>query len=508
MTAVNPLPQLQLPKRWELLAQRAQESGLDPSQFVERVDAAAARIDLLLNRVRTGGGGLFEVFFGLSGSGKTTFLRTLPKFFHDIRVHPFPKEQALADLPRFVTDTYVEGNKDNRIILVERRDNPKDSDLSAAREMFADLLEVFRTPQGNALVIWPLTRNDAATDLAMEAWSTGRDSVTEASTKGLYVFDGLPKEKYAHVADQTSRNLTGDGLEAFGITEDIITGLLPQCVTIADFFAAIDRTADEQRNATWSVLRERVRARLWVLLPGDVIGAINATVSALTQGTRRRIDIDLIGEFIDKPENNALYVADWRARRASLAHLLRTLDVRLFGVPPNVALAAIRAYGDESLRKLLNQGSTNLEQAKDALKASQFYKAVLSEAGVQTSEYAGAREVSAETSNEYRRIQAVAANNDKPLNRALGRLLEVCLLDDAKHLTVVAEKRSLPGSSLQPDLQIKMSETDFICLEPTWRSTAVGIPDELEGGQNTLAEAHIKKYVLEKAMQFVRDLGL
>lgn len=509
MTEVtNPLPLLELPKRWELLAQRAYAAGLDAGEFVERVDSAAERVDHLLTRVRTGGGGLFEIFLGLSGSGKTTFLNTLPRFFTKIRVHPFPRSAPLSELPDFVASTHVAGDEHARVILVERRDNPSEAELSEANQMFASLLEVFRDPQGGALVIWPITSESSAQTLASAAWDTGRDSVCDGASRGLFRFSGVPKARYFAIADFTSRNLTGDGLEAFGVTEDIATELLPPCETIADFFYAVDRRADEKRKATWSVLRERVRARVWVVLPGDVVQDINATVSALTQGTRNRIDIDLIGEFIDKPSNTALYINDWRKRRASLAHFLRAIDLRHFGLPPNLALAAARSFGDDAVKKLLKQPAVNLDQAKEAMRASRLYKAILSEAGINTAPFAGGGSVSAETSNEYRRLQSTAGKSDKPLNKALGMLIETCLAEGAPSLKVLSEKRKLPGSELQPDIQIQLSSSDFICLEPTWRSTDVGIPGELDGGQNTLAEAHLKKYVLDKAAQYVRDLGL
>ena len=73
------IPRLELPKRWEFLERGAKEAGLDVTQFVERVDPAEKRIRKLLDSVKRRGG-LFEVIFGLSGSGKTTFLNTLPKF--------------------------------------------------------------------------------------------------------------------------------------------------------------------------------------------------------------------------------------------------------------------------------------------------------------------------------------------------------------------------------------------------------------------------------------------
>ena len=40
-TDQNPLPKLELPKRWELLKQRADAAKIDPVEVVERVDEAA-----------------------------------------------------------------------------------------------------------------------------------------------------------------------------------------------------------------------------------------------------------------------------------------------------------------------------------------------------------------------------------------------------------------------------------------------------------------------------------
>lgn len=237
---MNTLPKLELPKRWEFLEQRAHAAGLEPAQFVERVDSAADRIDYLLQRVKTGGGGLFEVFFGLSGSGKTTFLKTLPRQFQQLRVLSFPKDTALTGLPEFILDMHVPGDENARIVLIERRDNPSQLDLRSLAEVFAELLETFRDARGATLVLWPVTREDSANRIAAEAWTTGRDSMTDTRSKGLYQFTGLPKERFYPVADTTSRNLTGDGLDAFGVTAEVASDLLAGTQTIADFFNAVD----------------------------------------------------------------------------------------------------------------------------------------------------------------------------------------------------------------------------------------------------------------------------
>jgi hypothetical protein len=506
---MNTLPKLELPKRWEFLEQRAEAAGLDTGLFVERVDSAADRIDYLLQRVKTGGGGLFEVFYGLSGSGKTTFLRTLPKHFEQIRVFSFPKEEDLRTLPKFVLGLHAPGDLSARIVLIERRDNPSVADLAKMGEVFAELLETFREPGGAALVLWPVTREDPARRIASEAWTTGRDSMTDTQSRGLYRFIGLPKERFYPVADTTTRNLTGDGLDTFGVTPEVASGLLASTETIADFFNAVDLYAESQREKTWSVLKTRIRARLWIVLPGDLPTVLRSTVLSLTQGSRNRADIDLIAEFIDKPDDKApVYVTDWKARRAAMAHLLRAIDLRLFELPPNVSLAAIRAMGDATVKSKLKQQTMKVEDAKETLRASKLYKEIQTELGLQTTPFAGVIRDVDETANEYRRVQVLAAKGDKALNKALGLLLAECLKEDAPQVQVSSEKRSLPNCDLKPDVCLQLDELDFICIEPTWRSTDAGIPGEIDGGQNTLAASHMKKYLLDKAMQYVKALDL
>ena len=505
---INRLRRLELPRRWEFLAERAAKAQVDPGEVVERVDDAARRIDALLRRVRDGGGGVIEVIYGLSGSGKTTFLQTLERFFTGITVSVFDKERSLLELPGFVRKGYVSGEGNNRIVLIDRRDNPTANELSQVEEVFGELLNVFREPGGAAVVLWPITKPESAAHVAQTAWAVGRDSMADAGSNGQFHFKGIDPARYFDLADNTSRTLTGDSLEAFGITRQAAAALLPSCETISDFYTKVVEVADEQRRETWSVLKNKSIAHLWVLLPGDDVALLNATADALTQGTRSRIDIDKVAELIDRPDQNAIYVADWKSRRGKLAHLLRAIDVRLFGLPPNVSLAAVRSFGDESLKGRLKQPAANLEQSKQAMRSSRLYKAILNQAGIDTEPYAGARQLSKETVDEYLRVQAAASSNDKPLNKALGQLIAACLAEDAPKLKVISEKRQIPDSSLQPDIHIQLDDGEYICLEPTWRSSGVGVGDEIKKAQNTMSEAYLKKYVLEKATQYVKDMGL
>lgn len=501
------LPELKLPKRFEILEQEAQRSGLDSREFIERVDEEAERIDGLLQNIKVSGCGQLELFLGLSGSGKTTFVSTLPKFFYEVEVYLFDKDRPLSELPEFVRGT-ASARAVNRIVLIGDRDNPKKEDLESAEETFDELRQVFRTPEGTVLALWPITHETASANLANIAWSVGRDSIVDFHSKGLHRFKGLPKERFFQVADTTSKNLSGDGLEAFGVTAEDALGLLPEAETITAFYYLLERAAAEVRGKTLSVLKKRVRPQVWVVLPGDIPASIDATVLSLTQGTRSRVDVDLLGEFIDNPSTEANYISDWRKRRSSLAHIMRALDVRLIGLPPNVSLAAIRAFGDDSTKKLLKQPSTNLSAAKNTMRRSRLYRAILAEVGIDAEAFSAGGKIVEETQNEYRRIQAKASSADASLNKALGQLIKATLEEDGIEASIIVEKQKLPGSRLRPDVQIEVAENSYICIEPTWRSTDKGIQGELGGGQNTLSTAHIKKYLLDKITEYVKDLDL
>lgn len=502
------VPVLDLPNRWEKLKTKADQVSVDPEEFVERVDTASQRVDHLLQVVEANGGGVFEIVFGLSGSGKTTFVNTLPKFFDNIKVFSIGPNCPLTEIKQIVEKKYVASDTSKRVFLIERRDNPSDEDLRTVRNMFADLLDFFRTQEGSILLLWTITDEEAGKQIAATAWQVGRDSLVDPETRGLYEFKGLEKPKFRQVAEDTSKNLTGDGLDGFGISSDDAEDLLMDCDTISDYYGKLVKKSREVQAQTWSVLKEKIHPKLWIVLPGDSREAINSTVSSLTQGTRSRIDVDLLREFIEDPNNDAQYVKEWKARQGSLAHIFRTLDVRLFTMPPNVAVSAVRCFGEKSLKQRLSTKSGSKSQGSGAMKKTRIYKEILKELERDTETFAERGTIAEATEDEYRRIQVQAGSSDKPLNKALGKLFEHALCDDAVSASISIEKKKLGDTGLQPDILIELSNSDVICIEPTWRSTGAQVVGELKSRQNTLTPGHIKLYVLDKALDYVKALGL
>lgn len=162
-------------------------------------------------------------------------MKTLPKFFENVLVYSFPNNVALDKLPDFIKSTYIPEDNKQRIVLIERRDNPKKADLDLVEDAFADLLEIFREPEGAAVVLWPVTNPTSAELIAQTAWAVGRDSMVDSKSRGQLQFRGVPKDRYYDLADNTSRTLTGDGLEAFGITPDLAKSMTIKSQTISDF---------------------------------------------------------------------------------------------------------------------------------------------------------------------------------------------------------------------------------------------------------------------------------
>lgn len=391
-----------------------------------------------------------------------------------------------------------------RIFLITHRDNPLQKNMDRLPDLFSELVDFFRTPEGHALVLWPMTREESASKIAKMAWNSGRDSMCDSNTKGLLPFTGLEKVRYRDVADRTALSLFGDGLLAFGITTETATDLTQGADTISDYLGRINDAAENIRGDVYSVLKEKIIPRLWVVVPGDDVAKTEAVVRALTQGSRGAVDVSLMQEYIDNASDEVQYVKEWQRYRSHFSHLMRVLDVRIFALPPNAAVLAARAFGPEQVTKNLKTKTPQRAVALDAFRSTRLYKELATACGIDAGKYAGARSVKSETENEYIRIQRLAASDDKPLNKALAGCIQESLKQDGFSGSVHPEKKMLKGTGLQPDVMVEVSSTSYICIEPTWRSSGKGVEGELPERQATLTEAHIKKYVMDKALEFVK----
>lgn len=496
------LPSLILPKRYETLERQASEKEYDLTSVVQRIDTAAARVETLLRQVQIGGLGRFELFLGKSGAGKTTFFRTLTKFFEGTGVHDVPSSIQLKDVTSYI-EQRSKTLTGRQVWVMYDRDNQSITQQEAFD--FLEMLRVFfRKPEGAVVICWPLTSTDTASVISNTAWEVGRDSVVDVSTKGLYEFMGPPKETFLKIAELTTRSLKGDGLEVFGITPDIASPLIAESETIAEFYSRLETKAAEVTGRYKDLLKDKPIPSVWILVGGDDSRELNLTVASLTQGVKKFIDIDRVTNFLDDPKLDAAYLKEWKKRRSQVAFLMRLFDVRLFELPPNVALAAVRAFGDDELRKPLTLKKISSTTAIDTLSRAPFFRALTDE---ESPPSAYLRATEDEAKNEYIRIQVSAKSNDKKLNKCLAQAIEQGLKGKGLVATVSAEKQNA-HDNLKPDVLVQFSNGKVVCLEPTWRSTGSAVDNEIEARQNTLTVGHIQMYVLEKVLGYVNEIGL
>lgn len=140
------LPSLVLPKRFDVLERRARSAGISLDNIVQRVEAPANRIETLLRSVRDGGVGRFELFLGKSGSGKTTFLKTLPRFFEHVAVDTIPIDVQLPAIPAYIRERRRSVAPAQLFILLDR-DNPIIDEEESAY-FFEQVRVLFREAEG------------------------------------------------------------------------------------------------------------------------------------------------------------------------------------------------------------------------------------------------------------------------------------------------------------------------------------------------------------------------
>ena len=495
------MQKLKLPKRYEALEREAKESDADLSRIIQRIDSAADRMETLLQQVRDGGLGRFELTLGKSGSGKTTFFRTLPRFFSGVEVRHVPAEIPLANVAGHIRE-HNQLTNDPSVWVMYDRDNPTD-DENTIRRFCESRRVLFRENVGRVVLCWPITDEEKAKQIADVAWNIGRDSVVDLN-RGVFVFDGVPKTEFYEIADLTSRSLRGGSLEVFGLTKDVALPLAEEAETIAEYYTRLEQRSGEINDRYREILKDKTVPSVWILVGGDDAKDLNLTVATLTQGTQKQVDIDRLLTYLDDPKLDAAYLKEWKKRRAELAYLMRLLDVRLFELPPNVALAAVRAHGTDDAKKNLRLKTVNASAADGTVSNAAFVRAAKGE------EFGGRaylRTTEDETANEYRRLQSRARGEDKAFNKALASAIGRVLEDDSITVEVAAEIQA-PQGNLKPDIRLSFEGGRVICLEPTWRSTGKGIDGELEARQNTLTVGHIQKYLLEKILNYVNDLDL
>jgi hypothetical protein len=224
---------LRLPNRYEALERAFVNNTSELNRVIQPIDSAIKRVESLLHQVSDGGLGRFEVFLGESGSGKTTFFKSLPSYFKYTTFNEVPSTLQLSEVPSYIR-VHNKNTSAPQIWVLSGRENPR-VQADEIFEFFDALRVLFREESGKVLILWPVSDRSQADLIADQAWETGRDSLVDL-TKGLFRFAGPHKDHYFSIADSTARMITGQGLSNFGLCPESVGPLIQVSETISEFY--------------------------------------------------------------------------------------------------------------------------------------------------------------------------------------------------------------------------------------------------------------------------------
>lgn len=469
-------PAFRIPDRYEAVVRMA--NGQDLRTLVEEVKEGLDVVQDRYEEQESTGRGSFLIVYGAPGSGKSTFLNTVYLFRQGVTtVGIEPREP----IPRAL-DTLGPSQDKLRIVVIKDRESLARTPVDELAEALHAINQFLRSPAGaHSLVAWPCNSEELVDKLTGLARSIGGTALLGLGD-GVFRFHGPPRHQYLSIARRTIATFNaGATLVDLGITEQRAEDLARESETIGSFLLALNQEARRNQGALTSKLPAHERyGILTVVIAGN--GA-EADVDALTRGAYFTADIDRL-----LSSTNANIVKGLKAQPEKLGVLSTMFDAKIVHLPPAVAMAVVRDFADEDLRRRLqDQGFLAREDGTGAERLANS-KLALALRGQPVGMKRAGRKPGDESQDQFQALTTFASKDDAILNRVLGRALVATGLmksfEDEKPLSV-KEKRS-------GDLLCQTGE-GLVLLELMWRRRTT--------------RGAIAQYVLTKLVQYGRNIG-
>lgn len=466
--------EISLPDRYDILARKATDQL---SQIISPVDDALAHVDSMYVDMRASSRGAFLILRGDSGTGKSTFIHTVGLFREGIDVVTIAKNKDISDELESLPS--VKGNM--RIVVLEGREALTDVSKEVLEKSIHAINSFLRTPEGeNTLVAWLANRDDLAIRLAELAGELGAETLVGLGDP-IYRFPGPQKSQFVGIVNKTLALLNqGEGLHDLGISDDRAAVLVRESGTIGAFMSKVrkDLTANQQQLVG---LVKKEACRVWIVaLAGN---EPEGDIDGLTRGTMYSADVDRMLSV-----TNANVVTDLKQYPEKLGLLGTYLDARVLHVPVLAALAAVRAYASEDLRKKMKDAGMTVAAEADA--KERFLETGLTASFKNVP--IGARKVGSKIGSNsvaaFEKLTALASDNDVPLNEAIAE----CLKDIGAIESYALEQDFGTGLTRRTDI-LAVRQGTKIRLEMMWRKRT--------------SRAEIANYVLTKLFNYGKAVG-
>lgn len=442
---------LLIPSRYEALSNIKSKDTF--RHFIVEVKDAIDEIEEIYSDMCASGQGAFLILHGKSGSGKTTFLHTLPLFLKNIEIVSIGNDEDIDSN----LSTLKLTDRDFRIIIIEGREAIKDSSNEEIEKSLHRINNFIRSQRGNnTLVVWLCNKKEMREKLIELANEIGAESLLGLD-KNYMLFNGPKRVKFLNIAMNTVSTLNeGISLLNLGITEEQATKMIDEDDTIGKYLTKIRKKSQESTKYIKKLVgKEKCKMWIVVISGNDPI----KDVSALTLGSNAFADIERLmvateANIVEEIKNYSEYIGK----------LSSYFECRILNISTLATTSIIRDYYNSSLELKLvekNFETKKSDKGKEYLLKSQLGKAISDEKIGMGKK--GAK-VGSNTIASFGKLAEIAKDNDALLNTAIADALVDCELIKSYEL------ESNFGEGLKRRTDILCTTDDIpIRLEIMWR---------------------------------------
>lgn len=495
------IPPLVLPNRWEHLQPRIEGSKVAVRTVIRPVERAMIIIRNIISYLETTGGSQVLVMRADSGSGKTTFLNTLPDYMPDVKFNKEVIELENVEVEDFNPELQSRQtiNDGINLFILEGREKPESVNEKYVQVVLSNINRFARNRRVPIIFVIPTTDANVAR-LWCEQGATIGDLIPEGKLyegSRWYEFVGILKDQYINITKETVEALNPNRTLFDYISPDEAKDLVKTASTIGRYMEIVATKVSGRRDQTRIVSRGR-REHVWIVYCSPDLRHRDHTyqvVDGLCQDEYLRVSpIKLITESANTPiERNWRQPDEW----AKLIAAVRFLDVRLINLSVVTLVTSALTYGDDVLINSFKQ--TKLKDYREEIER-EFGKLDLpwEDALIERAQKEENARISMEGSNLYALLRGTPAESQRGSDTDNAKVYARYL-----HLRkVIGDNMSQLHSflALTLDNLLKYSQfPDFVGIE----TEEPLIPGQIEPKPDITIHTENDVYIIE--LHFTRD---
>jgi len=353
------IPQPILPTRWEQLQRSIENRDVNKdvllSTIIRPVDQAMDVIREIVEYLQTTNGCQVLVIRADTGSGKTTFLNTLPHYMQDIGF-----DIQTIDIQNLEENEFgpeLRGVKTSstgiNLIILEGREKPESIPDKYIQVVLANINRFARHRSVPLLFVIPTVEDEVARSWCDHAIKIG-DLIPEHKLhegSRWYNFPGVPKDEYIEIASRTIRALNPPYSPVdFGVSPDELKNWVNTASTIGRYIEIIASKISTRRRATALPASRGRKEHVWIVYCTPDLRHYDHTyhvINGLVQDEKFKVS----PAKLVPPDSDTPYSKNWRQslQWTKLVATINFLDIRLINFPIIAAVTAALTYGDDDL---------------------------------------------------------------------------------------------------------------------------------------------------------------